>query len=669
MSGPTPQLNARQREAVLHTDTPLLVLAGAGSGKTRVITHKIAHLIRNRGLDPARIAAVTFTNKAAREMKARVAQLIGEDQPNGLRISTFHTLGLRILQTEHERLGYRKGFSIFDAGDSQSLLKEIMKRDGDDSAVQAAQWKISAWKNALVGPEHALAHAEDALEAGAARLYAEYQRSLKAYNGVDFDDLIGVPVTLFRDEPDVLDAWKARIRYLLADEYQDTNTAQYILLKQLAGKQGRFTVVGDDDQSIYTWRGADPENLRQLSADYPTMKVVKLEQNYRSSNRILTAANTLIDNNPHVFEKALWSAHGPGDRIRIVTARDEHDEVGRVVADLNGRRIRGQGDFGDFAILYRGNHQARLFEQALRTQQIPYHLSGGSSFFERTEVRDIMAYLKLMSNPDDDTAFLRVVNVPRREIGASTLEGLSTAAAQGHTSLFGAIFEPATRAHVPARGLAALERFARILVEAGDQAGRGDPVEAAADLVDTVRYESWIADSSKNERHAEVRVENVTALLDWLKRVADANSHFGLAELLAHMTLMDRLDDAEEAGNQVSLMTLHAAKGLEFRNVYLVGFEEGLLPHHQNLEGPGLEEERRLAYVGITRAQARLIITHAAQRKRFGQHRPCEPSRFLDELPADAIEWESDDTRERTDETQQRGRDALASLRALIADN
>ncbi len=663
-------LNPRQREAVGHVDSPLLVLAGAGSGKTRVITYKIAHLIRERGLSPDRIAAVTFTNKAAREMKKRVTGLLGGEEIAGLRVSTFHTLGLNILRREHLRLGYRRGISIFDAADSLSLLKEQMKRTGEDRATEAAQWKISAWKSALVDPEAALKGAGDELDADAARLYAVYQRALKAYNGVDFDDLIAQPVALFRDFPDALEAWRERIRYLLADEYQDTNLAQYELMRLLAGEEGRFTVVGDDDQSIYTWRGANPDNLRQLADDYPALTVVKLEQNYRSSGNILGAANTLIDNNPHLFAKSLWSAHGPGDLLRVVPCKDETDEAERIVVDLSGKRMRGQGEFRDFAILFRGNHQARLFEQSLRSFGVPYRLSGGRSFFDRSEVRDAMAYLRLAANVDDDTAFLRIVNVPRRQIGTTTLERLAEFAHARQVSLFAAIFEPGASDALPRKGYDALERFGRLIVEAGDDAERGDPVAAARDLIADAGYEDWLDQDSRDPRHAEIRCENVGALFDWLLRVAKSNPKDGLGELLNQLALLDRLDNEDnESGNEVSLMTLHAAKGLEFDNVYLAGMEEGLLPHHHNLEGAGLEEERRLAYVGITRARKRLILTYAQQRRRHGETRDTEPSRFLEELPRDGYEWDEEHRARRDPEEQrQTGAAALASMRALLSD-
>ena len=411
-------LNPRQREAVRHLDGPLLVLAGAGSGKTRVITAKIAHLIEHGGVAARHITAVTFTNKAAREMKGRVGKLLDAEAGRGLSISTFHTLGLNILRRELKAAGLRAGFSIFDEQDVEQLLRELAKKnEADKDTLQRARWQISAWKNDLIDPDTALSNATDDFGGFYAALYGAYQRALRVYNAVDFDDLILLPVSLLRTEPALRERWQNRIRYLLVDEYQDTNGAQYELVKLLVGVRGALTVVGDDDQSIYAWRGARPENLARLRDDFPRLHVIKLEQNYRSTGRILRAANTLIANNEHVFEKRLWSELGPGELLRVVNCRDEEDEAERVISEIIQQRFNSGAPYSSFAILYRGNHQARPFEKALRTQNIPYFISGGTSFFSRSEVKDVMAYLRLIVNPDDDSAFLRIVNTPRREIG------------------------------------------------------------------------------------------------------------------------------------------------------------------------------------------------------------------------------------------------------------
>jgi len=665
-------LNARQREAVRHTDGPLLVLAGAGSGKTSVITHKIAWLIRERGIDPKRLVAVTFTNKAAREMKTRVADLLKGQDARGLTISTFHTLGLTILRREPDASGYKTGFSIHDAEDSRQLVRELTRGfKGVDA--EKVQWQISSWKNALVAPADAASSAGgDHFLSATAAAYAEYQRSLKAYNAVDFDDLILQPVELFRRNPDVLKRWQSQVRYILVDEYQDTNAAQFELIRQLAGSDGHFTVVGDDDQSIYAWRGARPENINDLNNAYPALAVIKLEQNYRCSGRILKAANAVIANNPHLMAKQLWSEHGFGDPLRVLACRDEEHEAERVVSELMHHRFLHRTEPRDFAILYRGNHQARLFERILREQRIPYYLSGGMSFFDRTEIRDIMAYLKLVSNPDDDTSFLRVVNTPRREIGPSTLEKLSQYAQGRNLSLFASSFELGLAQSLGDRPLAALRRFAAWLSGLHDRSQDSEAGTLVKELLSDLAYDAWLKDTSDSLDAAEKRMENVLELTGWLTRLARQNPEDGssFADLVAKLSLIGMLDNEEEdRSNQVSLMTLHAAKGLEFAHVFLVGMEEGILPHRTSLEddsisGP-IEEERRLAYVGITRAKKSLTFTYARQRKRYGEVVQCEPSRFLSELPADDVQWEGKSPTTEA-QRQERGDSHLAHLRSLL---
>ncbi|HYQ37945.1 MAG TPA: UvrD-helicase domain-containing protein, partial [Pseudomonas sp.] len=431
------RLNPRQQEAVNYISGPLLVLAGAGSGKTSVITRKIAYLIQQCGIAARHIVAVTFTNKAAREMKERVGHLLRGKEGAGLTVSTFHNLGLNIIRKEHAHLGYKSGFSIFDEGDIKALLADIMQKEyqGDDG-VDEIKNLIGAWKNDLILPEQALAQARNPREQTAAVVYLHYQRTLKAYNAVDFDDLILLPVKLFQEHPEVLQKWRHRVRYMLVDEYQDTNASQYLLVKLLVAERAQFTVVGDDDQSIYAWRGARPENLMQLKEDFPSLKVVMLEQNYRSTSRILKCANVLIANNPHVFEKQLWSEMGHGDEIRVIRCRNEDAECERIAMEILTQHLRTQRPYSEFAILYRGNYQAKLMELKLQHHQIPYRLSGGTSFFARQEVKDLMSYFRLLVNPDDDNAFLRVINVPRREIGSATLEKLGNYATARKISMY-----------------------------------------------------------------------------------------------------------------------------------------------------------------------------------------------------------------------------------------
>lgn len=664
-------LNPRQNEAVRYIDGPLLVLAGAGSGKTRVITQKIAYLIQQAGISPAHIAAVTFTNKAAREMKERVGQLLKGKETRGLRVSTFHTLGLDIIRRELKALGYKSGFSIFDAQDSAALIRELLRKEsGDNEFEKEMQRFISSWKNAFITPAQALAEAQDPMEQHAAELYENYNRHLKAFNAVDFDDLIMLPVLLFQREPEILEKWQNRLRYLLVDEYQDTNATQYQLVKLLVGLRAALTVVGDDDQSIYAWRGAQPENLALLSKDFPGLKVIKLEQNYRSMGRILKSANQLIANNPHVFDKKLWSELGFGDPLKVINCADEKDEALKVASAIIHQRFQYNTPYSDFAILYRGNHQSRLFEQALREHKIPYTISGGNSFFSYTEVKDVMAYLRLLVNPDDDAAFLRVVNTPRREIGASTVEKLGSYATQRGISLFAASFEMGLKSLLNERTHARLSRFSHWLVDIGDRARRGDPVQAVRDMVREIDYSLWLTETSKDLKQAERRMGNVEDLLDWLKRMADdpENEIKDLGDMVAKMSLMDILErqNEEESGDTVRLMTLHAAKGLEFPHVFLVGMEEELLPHRVSIEEDNIEEERRLAYVGITRAQRTLTMTLAVRRRRAGELVRCEPSRFLAELPEDDLSWEGKGIEVSKEERQERGKAHLDALKGML---
>jgi len=671
MSKPS-TLNPQQLAAVKLTDHPLLVLAGAGSGKTRVITEKIAHLIK-QGTPARHIAAVTFTNKAAREMKSRVGRLVADKDLRGLRVSTFHALGLDIIRREHRALGFKSAISIFDEHDRQVLLKELAKHGGqvyDLDKVEQYGWQISRWKNLFVLPEQAMAQPVDSPDSRiAAQIYGEYARQIKAYNAVDFDDLILQPVLLFQEKPEVLEKWCNLIRYLLVDEYQDTNMTQYQLVKLLAGSLGRFTVVGDDDQSIYSWRGAQPENLAQLQKDYPRLQVVKLEQNYRSTGRILKVANRLIANNPHAFEKRLWSALGVGDPLRVIKAKEEIAESRQIASDIVHHKFRHNTQFSDYAILYRGNHQSRLFERALREHGIPYFISGGASFFANAEIKDILAYLRLLVNREDDAAFLRVVNTPRREIGPNTLEKLSHYAKQRQVSLFAACFELGLEHSLPEAAVKKLRHFGDWLADVADRAERGDTFGVIDEFIENLDYESWLQENSTSQPQAERRMGNVRELLDWLRRLAqgEGGGEKSLAEVVAKVMLLDILDRQEEenSGDRVSLMTLHAAKGLEFPYVYLVGMEENILPHQTSIDEGNVEEERRLAYVGITRAQRQLTFSYCSHRKKYGEMADCKPSRFLDELPLEDLEW-NDRNPLPPEVRHERGRAHLADLKRLL---
>jgi ATP-dependent DNA helicase Rep len=662
-------LNPEQRAAVREVQSPLLVLAGAGSGKTRVITEKIAYLIGQCGIPARNILAVTFTNKAAREMRERVSRLLSADAGKGLVVSTFHTLGMRMLRREAAGLGYKSNFSIFDAQDSLHLIDELLRKGASAFPAEALRNQISNWKNELVLPVQAVKRAASEFEQAAALLYAEYQRHLKAYNALDFDDLILQPVLALQDNESVREHWQNRVRHLLVDEYQDTNTAQYRLVQLLVGNTTPFTAVGDDDQSIYAWRGANPENLKRLKEDFPRLQVVKLEQNYRSAGCILKCANQLIANNPHVFEKRLWSALGYGSPLKIMACRDAEHEAERVVSEILHHQFTHATRHGDYAILYRGNHQSRGFEKVLREHGIAYHLSGGTSFFEYTEVKDLLAYLRLLVNEEDDRAFLRVVNTPRRELGAATLEKLGAYALQHGLSLLAACFESGLEAVLNRRAASRLREFAEWLSALADQGRRSEAMPVVQQLVHDIDYHSWLADNAKDPNEAERRQQNVTDLLDWLGRLADnGEEQRDLAGIVSRIALLDRLDrDDEGNSNCVRLMTFHAAKGLEFPHVFMVGMEENLLPHRSSIEADNFEEERRLAYVGITRAQKTLTMTYSSKRRRAGDWESCEPSRFLSELPAGDIEWDKPGMTQNPETRKQRGQAHLAQLKGLLS--
>lgn len=627
-------LNPPQREAVKYLDGPLLVLAGAGSGKTRVITHKIAYLIET-GYEARHIAAITFTNKAAREMQERVGHLLQGGSAKGLTVTTFHALGLQILRAEAQHLGYKPRFSVLDAADSLKALSDILATT-DKTLLKRTQWKISQWKNACISPDQAAAGAADEMEATAARVYQLYQQTLKAYQAVDFDDLIRLPVELFERERDVLHKWQMRLQYLLIDEYQDTNASQYRLVRQLTGPEGMFTAVGDDDQAIYAWRGADVENLRQLTLDYPRLKVIKLEQNYRSTVRILRAANQVIAHNPKLFEKTLWSELGMGDPIQILPARDETHEAQMVVMKLLAHKFEHKTRFSDYAILYRGNHQARVFEQQLRAQKIPYTVSGGQSFFDKAEIKDVVAYLRLIANEDDDPAFIRAATTPKKGIGSTTLERLSEYAARRHISLFEAAYEPGLQQAMGKTQLEDLLTFCDFIGRMQQRATRDPAGEVLNDLLAAIGYQAYLQDTEET-RAAESKWANVLDFTGWMARKG-AEEDASLLQLTQTVALMSMLEGREQGEpDAIKLSTLHAAKGLEFGHVFLVGCEEGILPHREAVEDGKVEEERRLMYVGITRARKSLTITYCKKRQRAGEWESCTPSRFLQELPADDV--------------------------------
>ena len=630
-------LNPQQREAIHYLDGPLLVLAGAGSGKTRVITQKIAYLVQDCGFQPRNVAAITFTNKAAKEMKERISKLLPRHQADDLQISTFHSLGVRILREEAKALGYKPRFSIFDSADCAGIIGEVAKTV-DKATLRQTQSIISNWKNALVSPEAARQIASTEHEALAAHAYLSYEATLKAYQAVDFDDLIGLPVTLFQQHPEITDKWQNRLRYLLVDEYQDTNAGQYQLLKLLTGVRAQFTAVGDDDQAIYGWRGADIENLKKLPTEFSALKVIKLEQNYRSTVRILKAANNVISHNEKLFDKKLWSELGHGEQVTVTTCRDNDAEAEGVIMKLQAHRFENRGKFKDYAILYRSNHQARIFEEYLRDHRIPYLLSGGKSFFDKAEIKDITAYLRLLTNEDDDPAFIRAATTPKRGIGAATLQVLGTYAGERQISLFHAAFEEGFAQRVQPRQLEPLLEFCHFINRIQGRAIKEPAQQVLPDLLKAIDYETYLFDLEE-ERTAQTRWGNVCVFANWLNKKGEEQGKtlIDLTQSIALINLLDKQNDDDY--DAVQLSTLHAAKGLEYRHVFLVGIEEGILPHRESIDPAKIEEERRLMYVGITRAQHTLNISYCERRKQAREFVPCEPSRFIAEMGSEDIRY------------------------------
>ncbi|MDZ4075341.1 MAG: UvrD-helicase domain-containing protein [Hylemonella sp.] len=665
-SSPTHGLNLAQQDAVNFLQGPCLVLAGAGSGKTRVITHKIGRLIQ-AGLEPKRIAAITFTNKAAAEMRERAKSLIGKAAKE-VRICTFHALGVHLLREDGEAVGLKPKFSILDSDDVTGILKDA---GGSTDAATARQWQwtISLWKNMGLNAEQAEALAKDDNERITARIMARYEERLTAYQSVDFDDLIGLPLKLLRDHAEVRTKWQKIMGHILVDEYQDTNATQYDLLKLLVPpdpRDARFTAVGDDDQSIYGWRGATLDNLKRLPVDFPTLKVIKLEQNYRSTGAILQAANNVIGPNPKLFPKRLWSELGEGEPVRVVDADSEEHEAERMVARIQSLRSESQHkEFRHFAVLYRANHQARILEQALRKAQIPYKVSGGQSFFDRAEIRDLCAWFRLWVNNDDDPAFLRAVTTPKRGIGHQTLQQLGTFAGQYKLSLFEALFSNSLPSVLNARAVGSLHEFGRYVNDLEYRArhteGAEDAMAFLLDWLKDIGYEKHLYDGEDSEKLAASRWTNVLDFCDWMAKrcggeiddtagVTLASEKKTLLEVAQTISLLSTISERDKDQDVVTLSTLHAAKGLEWPHVMMVGVTEGMLPfkldegadslggstreHEAVNESVALrlQEERRLMYVGITRAQRTLAVSWPRKRKKGREMVSVQPSRFIAEM-------------------------------------
>ncbi|AYA92656.1 MULTISPECIES: UvrD-helicase domain-containing protein [Stenotrophomonas] len=654
-------LNPPQAAAVLHIEGPLLVLAGAGSGKTRVIVEKIAHLIGSGRYPARRIAAITFTNKSAKEMRERVAKRLREQDADEVTICTFHALGLKFLQIEHAAVGLKRGFSIFDADDAAAQIKDLMHGAKPDD-IEDMKNLVSRAKNAGLSPEQAMAAARSNREKEAASVYERYQLRLTAFNAVDFDDLIRLPVQILEENPEIALAWRERIGYLLVDECQDTNDAQYRLLKQLAGEKGNFTCVGDDDQSIYAWRGANPENLQQMGRDYPTLEIIKLEQNYRCSNRVLRAANALIANNPHEHLKKLWSDQADGERIRVWECRNSEHEAEKVAAEIAFVAQSRNVPWSDFCILFRGNFQSRPLEKAMQLLRIPYHLTGGTMFLERQEVKDTLAWLRLLVNPDDDTAFMRAVQSPKRDVGAGTLARLAELAQEKDIPMAHAAESIGALQQLPPRAANSLARFTDILRDLRAQMRQ----VSSGDMIRKVAKESGLLSElrqqAKEEASYQRRANNIEELAQWFEggpRGATA------ADLAGQLALLSR-SDKDEGGNQVRMMTMHASKGLEFPYVFIVGCEDGVLPHQVSLDEGNLQEERRLLYVGITRAKIQLWMSYSKLTRKFGEHVRLKPSRFFEEIPAEEIQRDGADPVADAARKKERATAGLAAIEALF---
>ncbi len=674
---PALQLNPAQNAAVFHLSGPCLVLAGAGSGKTRVIVHKIARLLGS-GLEPKQIAAITFTNKAAQEMRERAKTLVGPRAAKDLAVSTFHSLGVRLLRSDGTRVGLKEQFSILDSDDVMGVIRDAGSCT-DNALAKRFQWTISLWKNQGLDADGAAAVAADDHERVAARVMRLYQERLQAYQAVDFDDLIGLPLKLLQRDAEVREKWQAQFRHVLVDEYQDTNAVQYELMKSLVGERAMFTAVGDDDQSIYGWRGATIDNLKRLPQDFPQLKVIPLEQNYRSTGYILKAANAVIAKNPKIFEKKLWSEYGDGEPVRVIECDSEEHEAERAVARIQAIRCQGgECKFSDFAVLYRANHLAKAFEQKLRAAQIPYKVSGGQSYFDRAEIKDLCAWLRLLVNPDDDPAFLRAVTTPKRGIGHQTLASLGEFASKWKVSLFEALFSPSLPSALKGKAIESLHAFGREVNELQHRAGHTQGADDAKALLlawlKDIGYEQHLFDGEDSEKLASARWANVLDFVDWIARrcggqVAPDGSNVEserqtVLQVAQTISVIISLAERGDEQDVVTLSTLHAAKGLEWPHVMLVGVNEGLLPFRsgdEDMTAERLEEERRLMYVGITRARTTLVVSTLRRRKKGRDTVAGVPSRFIAEMKLDEV-VAKEDPRERL----RRLRAELAARPAMV---
>jgi DNA helicase-2/ATP-dependent DNA helicase PcrA len=673
-------LNDQQLAAVRHTEGPLLLLAGAGSGKTRVITSRIAYLLENKGIPATSILAVTFTNKAAREMRERVEGMVGRKQAKGMVISTFHAMCVRILKEDIEQLGYKKNFSIYGGADQLRLIRDLLQEVNTGLRKYDADrvlYLISDAKNRLVAPDAFQPRHGDEYGRVVAAVYPRYQRALKAFNAVDFDDLIMLTVRLLQDKPAVLEKYQQRFRYLMVDEYQDTNAAQYRLLRLLAKGHNNLCVVGDDDQSIYGWRGADLGNILDFEKDFPGTVVIRLEQNYRSTGNILAAANAVIRNNRKRKVKALWTADGPGAMIDYLLCDDDEDEARTVVERIMAEKFRANLNYRDFAILFRTNVQSRAFEEQLRYQNIPYVLIGGQQFFDRKEVKDVLAYFRVLLNPRDEVNLLRILNTPKRGIGDTSADRLIRFSAEQEIPLWQVLKDAAQVEGLGDKTLEAIEQFVQLMDSYRRRFRIGHLSETGRELLEALRFEDDLLRTAQDPDRARRRMANVAEVINAMASYEQREAQPTLEGFLEKVSLLDRDEpprqdkDAKLQRDAVVLMSLHASKGLEFPCVFLVGMEEDLLPHKKSVEATfDIEEERRLCYVGITRAQKKLSLLGTSRRKKFGVMQPRSPSRFLEEIPGEVLRETAGDVPIATTEEEKDAlaKNAFANIKALLGD-
>ncbi len=677
---PLSNLNEPQRAAVCHVDGPLLLLAGAGSGKTRVITCRIAHLLRTLKIPAEAVMAVTFTNKAAREMKQRTEEMVGRQRSKGMVIATFHALCMRILKEDIDQLGYKKNFSIYGTADQTRLIRDICARlrQGDQKIdADRILWLISDAKNSLQPPESFRPRFADEYGRLAAEVYPRYQKALKAFNAVDFDDLIMLVVRLFQERPAVLEKYQQRFRYLMVDEYQDTNAAQYRLLRLLAAGHNNLCVVGDDDQSIYGWRGADLGNILDFEKDFPGTRVIKLEQNYRSSGNILAAANALIRINKKRKDKALWTADGPGAAIQCICCADDEDEARMVVERIHAERFAQECRYSDFAILFRTNAQSRAFEEQLRYENIPYVLIGGQQFFDRKEVKDVLAYLKFLQNPQDEINLLRILNFPRRGIGTTSADHLIRCSLLENRPLWQVLHEAQEITELGDKVRGAIGEFVLLMDRFRRRFQVGKLGDTARELLTALGLEEEIYRTAEDPERGRRRADNVAEVLNAMASYEEREETPTLSGFLEKVSLLDRDEpgrndkESKLKRDAVVLMSLHASKGLEFPHVFLVGLEDDLLPHKKSVgTATDMEEERRLCYVGITRAQCTLTLLYAARRKKYGQLQARTPSPFLEEIPRELLQRSDSDTPPPLDPDQQelRANSFFAGIQQMLAD-